>query len=210
VGDFNNDTFLDFVESGVFSGLTVRLGDGTGQFTFQGFQAGSQPRSVAVGDFNDDTFIDIVVANFNQEKVSVLRGDGTGEFSNPTSFPAGDRPVSIAVGDFNEDAIDDLAVANELSQNFSILFGVPSDFLEFQTPLGEFSALVQNLDGTFIRTMKDGTKIHFDTNGLHTSTVDRNGNITSYAYNGEGRLITKTDPARLVTTFNYGKITVSL
>ena len=44
--------------------------------------------------------------------VSILLGDGTGNFSAPTNFAVGDRPYSVAVGDFNGDGKQDLAVAN--------------------------------------------------------------------------------------------------
>ena len=55
--------------------------------------------------------------------VSILLGDGAGNFSAPTNFGTGDGPVSVAVGDFNGDGKQDLAVANYGSNNVSILLG---------------------------------------------------------------------------------------
>ena len=55
------------------------------------------------------------------DNVSILLGDGTGNFSAPTNFGAGDAPFSVAVGDFNGDGKQDLAVANSHSDNVSIL-----------------------------------------------------------------------------------------
>ena len=44
--------------------------------------------------------------------VSVLLGDGAGNFSAATNFAVGHAPWSVAVGDFNGDGKQDLAVAN--------------------------------------------------------------------------------------------------
>ena len=57
----------------------------------------------------------------DSDNVSILLGDGTGNFSAPTNFAAGDVPLSVAVGDFNGDGKQDLAVANFDSDNVSIL-----------------------------------------------------------------------------------------
>jgi len=74
---------------------------------------------------------------------------------------------------------------------------------EFVSPPGDFSQLLKNVDGTFTRTLKDGTRIEFDDRGLQTALVDRNGNTTTYAYDTNGNLITITDPAGQVTNFTY-------
>ena len=72
----------------------------------------TNPFSVAVGDFNGDGKQDLAVANDGSDNVSILLGDGAGNFSAPTNFAVGDGPVSVAVGDFNGDGKQDLAVAN--------------------------------------------------------------------------------------------------
>ena len=76
------------------------------------FAAGTAPHSVAVGDFNGDGKQDLAVANDSSDSVSILLGDGAGNFSAPTNFPVGDSPLSVAVGDFNGDGKQDLAMAN--------------------------------------------------------------------------------------------------
>jgi RHS repeat-associated protein len=74
---------------------------------------------------------------------------------------------------------------------------------QFKSPAGDFSKLVRNPDGAFTRTMKDGTEIHFNVGGFHTSTVDRNGNTTAFEYDEDGRLISMIDPVGQTTTFEY-------
>jgi hypothetical protein len=55
--------------------------------------------------------------------VSILLGDGAGNFSVATNFDVGTVPYSVAVGDFNGDGKQDLAIANHFFDNVSILLG---------------------------------------------------------------------------------------
>ncbi|HQR13295.1 MAG TPA: RHS repeat-associated core domain-containing protein [Nitrospira sp.] len=79
----------------------------------------------------------------------------------------------------------------------------PASQPTYQGPPGEFSSIVQNADGTYTRTMKDGTRAQFSAQGLQTSVSDRNGNQTTYAYGGTGQLLTIIDPAGEITTLAY-------
>ena len=63
--------------------------------------------------------------------------------------------------------------------------------------------MVKNPDGTFSRTFKDGTRINFGAQGLHTSTTDRNGNTTMHQYDAQERLELITDPVGMETTVTY-------
>ena len=69
------------------------------------------PGAIALGDFDKDGNLDLVTVNSLNNDVSVLLGDGNGNFSSPTNFPAGDDPVSVVTGDFDEDGILDLAIS---------------------------------------------------------------------------------------------------
>ena len=73
----------------------------------------------------------------------------------------------------------------------------------FTSPARDFSTLVKNSDDSYTRTFKDGSKINFNAQGLQTSVIDRNANTTTFGYDGDGRLITVTDPVGLVTTLAY-------
>ncbi len=94
-------------------------------------------------------------------------------------------------------------LTNQALDSNEQFFVPPTDQDIIQGPPGDFSTLVKNPNGTFTRTLKDGTKINFSATGLHTSTVDRNGNTTTYAYDTEGRLGSITDSRGRVTTFTY-------
>ena len=126
VGDFNNDGNQDLAAL-TESNVSILYGDGTGNFSASiDFNAGDFPVSVAVGDFNGDGNQDLAVVNslYPQGSVSILLGDGAGNFSAPTSFATAVFPARVAVGDFNADGRQDLAVANgSFPYVMSILLG---------------------------------------------------------------------------------------
>jgi RHS repeat-associated protein len=72
----------------------------------------------------------------------------------------------------------------------------------YTSPPGDFSVLARNADGTFTRTLRDGSRVEFDTSGFETALVDRYGNATTFAYSN-GRVASITDPAGRATTFDY-------
>ena len=129
VGDFNSDGHLDLAVADSTAGVvSILLGDGTGNFTPAAtptVAVGHNPYSIAVGDFNGDGNLDLAVANFSDGTVSVLLGDGRGNFIAAASSPfaVGNSPYSIAVGDFNGDRHLDLAVVNSADNTVSVLLG---------------------------------------------------------------------------------------
>lgn len=213
VGDFNRDALLDLaVANEVSNDVSVLLGDGTGDFnaatTFP--TGGLTSRSIVAGDFNGDTLLDLVTTNRLSDNISILFGNSAGGFSGATNFPVGSTPFALSAGDFNGDALLDLAVALTVcSDSVSILLGIPNEQTGFLAPAGEFSRFAENDDGTFTRALKDGTRIEFDSRGLHTATVDRNENTTAYRYDPADRLIEIEDPTGLTTHLSYAGDTVS-
>jgi len=79
--------------------------------------------STVVGDFNGDDKLDLAVTNFDSETVSVLLGDGTGNFILASSPATGPSPGSVAVGDVNGDGKLDLVTANTDGNTVSVLLG---------------------------------------------------------------------------------------
>ena len=52
----------------------------------------------------------------------------------------------------------------------------------YTSPAGTFSTLVLNGNGTYTLTETDGTVENFNSSGLETTSVDRNGLTTTFAY----------------------------
>ncbi len=86
---------------------------------------GHRPGSIAVADVNHDGKPDIIVANTEDETVSVLLGDGKGHFTPApgSPFACGHSPNDIAVADMNGDGNPDLIIANTETPYITILLG---------------------------------------------------------------------------------------
>jgi hypothetical protein len=110
------------------------------------FATGDDPTSVAVADFNGDGKPDIVVANWNDNTVSVLMnetptGSLTPSFAPAVNFSAGNHPYYLAVADINGDGKPDIAVTNTSDNGVSVLMNeTPTGSMTPAfTPAGEFA-----------------------------------------------------------------------
>ena len=148
IGDFNNDGNLDVATVNFDPDtVSVLLGDGSGGFgspdTFS-VGSGSNPSSIAVGDFDGDGNSDIAVGFSGSFRVSVLQGDGTGNFLGQQTFAPGGRSSDVAVGDLDGDGQgDDLVVAQGSSDRVSVLIECFLTGTSILTDKGEIT--VENL-----------------------------------------------------------------
>jgi hypothetical protein len=78
---------------------------------------------MAAGDFNNDGKPDLAIANYGDDTVTLLLGNGDGTFTQARGSPyaVGKQPGAIAAADFNGDGKLDLAVGNALDGTVSIL-----------------------------------------------------------------------------------------
>jgi uncharacterized protein (TIGR03437 family) len=135
VGDFNGDQISDVAVVNPYSNtVTVLLGTLTGalvpplttgtQTPSAPIKTGNLPSSVAAGYFvTGNTTPDLAVTNLEDGTVTILLGDGTGNFSLGVTVMVGKEPTAIAVSDFDQDGNLDLAVANAGDGTVTVLFG---------------------------------------------------------------------------------------
>ena len=126
LGDFTGDGKTDFlVNSSANGSFSVNLFSGNGKGVFQPFATvplSSDVYAIAVSDFDQNKKLDFVVANQNDNQVSVVFGNGNGTFSSSVATYATDAgPISVAVGDFNHDNYPDIVTANTTANDISVL-----------------------------------------------------------------------------------------
>lgn len=106
-GDFNpEDNNDDFVTIGVQGGgivLTVFKWNNNNFVPFGSPTAlDAYPESLSVADFNKDGHLDVVAVNRPGNKISILFGDGNGNFTSKKDIAAGNGPLATVVGDFTQ------------------------------------------------------------------------------------------------------------
>lgn len=122
VGDFDEDGGADVAVALQSGELSVLLRDrATGAYA----QAPGSPRSLGASyggplkaaDLDGDGHLDLVAmrASAGVSDVAVLRGDGDGGFSTPSTIPIPGEPGSIALADVTGDGRLDLLVATTVS-----------------------------------------------------------------------------------------------
>jgi hypothetical protein len=140
VADVNRDGMADLlVVNGGGGNVSVYLGDSKGGFAQASgspFSAGSEPNDLGVADFSGDGNPDIAIANHGVKTVTVLLGNGKGQFANapgsPFTVESRPHPHGIAVADFNGDKKPDIAVDSWGENKVLVLFGKGDG--TFQTP----------------------------------------------------------------------------
>jgi hypothetical protein len=113
-----------FLAAGLIAAVLVVAPSQAGAVSFfrGDFPVGTHPTSVAVGNFNGGA-PDLAVANEGSNDVSILLGNGFGQFTPGTPVSAGTAPSSVVTGFFNNDAFMDLAVASIGDDNIAIRLG---------------------------------------------------------------------------------------
>ena len=140
IADVNRDGNADIlVANGGSGNVSVYLGDGKGGFSQPSgspFPAGQNPTDTATGDFNGDGNLDVAIANHGIKTVTVLLGNGKGQFSfgpgSPFNVESNPHPHGIAVADFNGDKKPDIAIDSWSENKVLVMFGKGDG--AFQTP----------------------------------------------------------------------------
>jgi hypothetical protein len=125
IGDVNGDGIPDLVATDGFTRqVAVLLGNGDGTFgSPMDYNIGSAQHGdgIVLADFTADGNLDVATANFDDNNVSVLLGNGDGSFQTGQAYGVGNYPTCLAAGDFNGDGFPDLVTANFYSDTVSVL-----------------------------------------------------------------------------------------
>jgi len=144
--NLNGDANIDLAVANAGSdNVTILLGDGTGDFAAAGTSpetVGNDPGSLTAGDLDGDIDTDLAVASFTPAEVTILRNNGSGDFTAAASSPESvggmaSNTSSIVAGNFNGSGGNDLAVASEFSNDVKILLNGGGGNADFAAPTTE-------------------------------------------------------------------------
>ncbi len=226
IADLNGDGFPDVLIPDTDRGSPVLLlgrGDGTlAAPSVYGSNNGFT--SLASGDFNHDGKLDLIMTGSNSttSSLSLLLGNGNGQFQPPVNVPAPGPTSMVAVGDFNRDGFPDLAV---LGSQLTILLNagngtfrqgtqypslVPSivadinkdGILDIAGPSnGNLQVLLGNGDGTFHSANPTAVGSHPTT--AVTADFNKDGNPDVAVLN-TGTIGTPSDPGGISVLLGNG------
>jgi hypothetical protein len=139
IGDGHLDLAVTNWGGSASSNNAVRVFLGNGDGTFQPpvtYPVGSQtslPAAIVPADLTGDGYPDLATANYSDNTVSVLLGNGDGTFVDPSLLAAAPRATPL-VADVNGDGIDDVLVVDG---HGTILFrqGIPGQPGTFAPPV---------------------------------------------------------------------------
>ncbi|HZE69176.1 MAG TPA: FG-GAP-like repeat-containing protein, partial [Pyrinomonadaceae bacterium] len=189
VGDFNADGRPDIAAGGGGPNGVIKLlmGNGSGIFAAPiDLPIGCTPNAISTADFNRDGKIDIASASYcfmGQSRVSILLGDGNGNFSSANNYVVDVNPLAMTLNDFNGDGIPDVVTANSnINVTISVLLGVGD---------GTFG------NATTFQSVRISSLVSGDFNGdgkidLAAANSDSN-NLKVLFGNGNGTFQTATD-----------------
>jgi hypothetical protein len=112
--DFTGDNVLDLIAGDYGGGISVLKGNSNGTFQAAVHSQTFLVQNLAAAKFNADAFMDLAVLDSSTHTVTVLFGDGTGNFQ--TGPQLGAYVYNVEAGDVNNDQEQDLIT---LEQEYS-------------------------------------------------------------------------------------------
>jgi VCBS repeat protein len=131
IADFNKDGKPDIiVANSDDNSASIFFNELPGKFSLakgSPFQVDSFPNDIVIADFNNDNNMDLAIANNETKHLSVLLGNGKGEFKfspySPFRLRVKPHTHSVAAADFNSDGNVDLLTESWGVDSVLIIFG---------------------------------------------------------------------------------------
>ena len=194
------EAFYDFSEGGLEHNGT-KIWDPLGRLGLR-LPTGSYAIRIDGASLNDDCPVG-TAGSFGQEITFEYDEAVYPDLTLIQSDPVEDRAIVVNLEDspygagwslINEHRLyfDSDACIVLVSGNARALFFEPRGLNEYVSPAGDFSTLVFNpIDGTFVRSFRNGSAHYFNHEGRIERMVDRYGATTDFTYTGE--LLTRID-----------------
>ncbi len=122
--------------NGVPSYVTTLLNLGLGDFSSIDFISGITgigPHSIKLADVTGSDELDAIVAINSSNRVSIMDGDGMGNFTETQSYTVGLRPVQVQLANLDANAGLDIVVTNQFGDSISVL--LDDGLGSFNTPV---------------------------------------------------------------------------
>lgn len=167
--------------------ITVFLNRGNGTFQRKGSfsvrdpsaSRSAYPSSIAIGDVNNDTFADVVTGNPTADSVSVLLGDGTGNFGVARETVVGNYPLGVNLADVNHDGNLDLLFVSTRDPNASGDNAQP-----------RLVCWLGNGDGTFDSQTQARYATSDDPRGLLLADLDNDNDLDAVTIHPSSKVLT--------------------
>ena len=181
-GDLQLDAAILLMGSGQ---MQIATGVAGGSFVMGANVAtGNGPIDLAAADADGDLDMDLLVANHDDDTVTLFFNDGAGNMSGLT-LAAGDGPHGVAFGDFDGNSALDFAVANQLDMTISVFenqgAGVFGAWSTIQGSSNFFQLTSADLDGDLDDDLATATTDYSQVDGVAVFLSDGLGGWSGQA-----------------------------
>jgi hypothetical protein len=136
IGDLNGDGSLDLVTANnEDNDISVALNNGQGEFvpaSTSPFAVEPEPYPLTLGDVNNDGFLDIIASSTQRtsRSMTILLGDGQGDFESVLVSVRTAQPWFPAIGDVNGDGNPDFVTTHWERDELTVMLGDGSGHFE--------------------------------------------------------------------------------